>query len=146
MSEYKKKFDKGETRQRNPVYRKLEVQRGNAVRKLKTETNEIKREELIKAIRDIEKERPNIQFTLAQDNEYRRIVYQRYADDFLIGIIGSKEDSQLIKNEIGKFLSTELKLELSEEKTLITHANKPAKFLGYDIYVRKSNLTKACIP
>ena len=142
MSEYKKKFDKGEARQRNPVYRKLEVQRGNAVRKLKTETNEIKREELIKAIRDIEKERPNIPFTLAQDNEYRRIVYQRYADDFLIGIIGSKEDSQLIKNEIGKFLSTELKLELSEEKTLITHANKPAKFLGYDIYVRKSNLTK----
>jgi len=73
------------------------------------------------------------------DNEYRRLKYVRYADDFLIGVIGSKEDCVKIKKEITTFLSEKLKLTLSEEKTLITHANKSAKFLGYEIYVRKSN-------
>jgi Type II intron maturase./Reverse transcriptase (RNA-dependent DNA polymerase). len=68
--------------------------------------------------------------------------YVRYADDFLIGIIGSKEDCVKIKEDIRSFLEDVLKLELSSEKTLITHAQKSAHFLGYGIYVRKSNLSK----
>lgn len=73
------------------------------------------------------------------DNEYRRLTYVRYADDFLIGIIGSKEDAQQVKEEIAKFLKDKLKLELSMEKTLITNAsNKQAQFLGYEIKIFKS--------
>ena len=39
------------------------------------------------------------------DSSYKRIVYVRYADDFLIGVIGSKKDAEKVKTDIGKFLS-----------------------------------------
>lgn len=65
-----------------------------------------------------------------------------YADDFLIGIIGSKEDAKEIKSKIKEFLNDTLKLELSDEKTLITHSKKKAHFLGYDIYVRRTHAAK----
>lgn len=142
MLEYKKIFDTGKRRKRNPEYRKLEVQRGIIVKKLKIEKDETIKQELIAKLRIIEKERVDIPYGIAQDNDYKRIVYQRYADDFLIGVIGSKEDSCKVKEDIKQFLLHTLKLELSEEKTLITNAQKSAKFLGYDIYVRKSNLPK----
>ncbi|MEO4830801.1 group II intron reverse transcriptase/maturase, partial [Bacteroides uniformis] len=76
------------------------------------------------------------------DMNYRKLKYVRYADDFLIGIIGSKQDAIIIKEDIKNFLYEKLALTLSDEKTLITHAENAAKFLGYEIFVRKSNDTK----
>lgn len=76
------------------------------------------------------------------DAEYRRLKYVRYADDFLIGVIGSKEDSKRIKADIKLFLEEKLQLQLSDEKTLITHTDQSAKFLGYEVYVRKTNGAK----
>jgi hypothetical protein len=64
------------------------------------------------------------------------------ADDFLVGVIDSKEDAMRIKAQIKAFVSSALKLELSEEKTLITNSEKRARFLGYDISVRRSLATK----
>lgn len=49
----------------------------------------------------------------------KRLVYARYADDWLCGVIGSKEDAEIIKVGIKKYLSETLKLKLSEEKALI---------------------------
>ena len=49
-----------------------------------------------------------------------------------------------MKAEISQFLSTELKLTLSEEKTLITHSSEEVRFLGYDICVRRSQEVKGC--
>ena len=66
----------------------------------------------------------------------------RYADDFLIGISGSKPDAMNIKEDIKKFLNEKLALELSDEKTLITHSENAAKFLGYEISVQKSDTAK----
>lgn len=65
-----------------------------------------------------------------------------HADDWLCGVIGSKEDCKKIKEDFKNFLKEQLQLELSEEKTLITNAQKSAKFLSYEIRVRHSNLTK----
>jgi hypothetical protein len=66
------------------------------------------------------------------DPTFRRATYVRYADDFLIGIIGSHEDCVNIKERLAKFLDTQLKLTLSEQKTKITQATKEhAKFLGF---------------
>ncbi|MGC4387826.1 group II intron reverse transcriptase/maturase, partial [Streptococcus suis] len=65
-----------------------------------------------------------------------------YADDFICGVIGSKEDARRIKADIKDYLETVLKLELSEEKTLITNARDKARFLGYHLYIRQSNLAK----
>lgn len=69
-----------------------------------------------------------------RDPGYRRLRYTRYADDHLLGFVGTRAEAEQIKEEIAKFLHETLKLELSIEKTLITHARtKRARFLGYDI-------------
>jgi group II intron reverse transcriptase/maturase len=68
------------------------------------------------------------------DPKFRRIWYCRYADDWLIGFTGPKAEAQEIKHQLAHFLQEKLKLELSEEKTLITHARSDvAHFLGYEI-------------
>ncbi len=70
------------------------------------------------------------------DPNFRRLWYTRYADDFLLGVIGSKSETVEIKQKLATFLRDELKLELSEEKTLVTHARtEVAKFLGYEIHI-----------
>lgn len=77
-----------------------------------------------------------------QDEGYKRIQYVRYADDFLIGIIGSKVDAEKVKADISAFLSTKLKLTMSAEKTLVTHSHDKARFLGYDITVNNDTTTR----
>jgi hypothetical protein len=62
--------------------------------------------------------------------------YVRYADDFLIGIIGNKVDCMKLKEKIHAYLHNELKLDLNLDKTAITHARKSkAHFLGADISI-----------
>jgi group II intron reverse transcriptase/maturase len=74
------------------------------------------------------------------DPDYRRLRYVRYADDFLLGFAGPKAEAAEIKRRIGEFLRETLKLDLSEAKTLITHAHtERARFLGYEIKVMRSN-------
>jgi len=69
------------------------------------------------------------------DPNFRRLWYVRYADDFLLGLIGPKNEAMEIKHKISELLSKDLKLELNAEKTLVTHArNQKAKFLGYEIH------------
>jgi hypothetical protein len=68
------------------------------------------------------------------DPGYRRLRYVRYADDVLLGFSGPKAEAREIKHLLRQFLHEELKLELSEDKTLITHARTgKARFLGYDL-------------
>jgi group II intron reverse transcriptase/maturase len=67
------------------------------------------------------------------DPNFRRLYYIRYADDFLVGVIGGRADAVAIKAWLADFLRTTLHLELSVEKTLITNARKRVRFLGYDI-------------
>ncbi len=70
------------------------------------------------------------------DENFRRLWYVRYADDFLLGFTGPKTEALDIKQRIAEFLRDELKLQLSEEKTLITHArDENAHFLGYEVHV-----------
>lgn len=74
-----------------------------------------------------------------RDPTFRRLRYVRYADDFLLGLTGTKEEAETIKARITTFLRDELKLEMSQEKTLISHAvNAPARFLGYEIKTKFS--------
>jgi hypothetical protein len=75
-----------------------------------------------------------------QDPGYRRLRYARYADDQLFGFTGPKAEAELIKNRLTAFLRDDLKLELSQEKTLITHARTgAARFLGYEITVQHAD-------
>jgi len=75
----------------------------------------------------------------AMDPAYRRLRYCRYADDFILGYTGPKSDALQIKEEIKEFLKT-IKLDLSDEKTLITNAkNHRARFLGYELNAAQEN-------
>jgi group II intron reverse transcriptase/maturase len=74
------------------------------------------------------------------DPDYRRLRYLRYADDFLLGFAGPKHEAEAIREQLAEFLEQRLKLSLSMEKTLITHAvDEKAKFLGYEITATRSN-------
>jgi hypothetical protein len=69
------------------------------------------------------------------DPNFRRLRYVRYADDALIGFVGPRAELKEIKHQLTDFLHHELKLELNQEKTLITHARTDkARFLGYEIH------------
>ena len=74
------------------------------------------------------------------DPDYRRLRYVRYADDFVLGFIGPKVEAQQAKESLETFLRDSLKLELSREKTLITHAtSQVARFLGYELVNQQAN-------
>ena len=75
----------------------------------------------------------NLPATDPQDPNFRRLSYVRYADDWLVGVIGSKADALELKQWLTHFLRTELGLELSEEKTVVTNAKQKVQFLGYEI-------------
>lgn len=142
MSEYAQSFKKGGSRRRSSDAIKLSCRKYRLCKKLKEEKDETVRKQLIDEIEEINRKRKRIPASDPMDDSIRSMKYVRYADDFLIGIIGSKEDSKTVKEDIKNYLENSLKLELSDEKTLITNAKKPAKFLGYDIFIRKSNATK----
>ena len=119
-------FTRGEQRQRNPIYNRLRV-REQYYRKQgnRGKARELRRERQILPERD------------PLDPDYRRLRFVRYADDFCLGFAGPKEEAEHIKHLLKTFLQEQLKLELSEEKTLITHAStQPAHFLGYELIVQ----------
>ena len=142
IREYTEKFNGGEQRQRNAAYFQMNTQAVNLRKKLKSETNICVKAELAEKVKSLQLELRKTPCSLDMDENYRRMKYVRYADDFLIGIIGSKADCEKIKAEIAHYMNDILKLELSAEKTLITHAQETAKFLGYEISVRKSSAMK----
>ena len=95
-----------------------------------------------KKLKELERVEKSITPTVPKDEQYKRIQYTRYADDFLIGVIGSKEDAEQIKQDVKAFLQEKLKLEMSDAKTKITHTGDRARFLGYDITVSRSQVVK----
>lgn len=141
IKEYTEQFNKGTRRRENPIVKRFGRRKAKLVAKLRKTTDEAERRRLLEGIREIVKERLKYPASDEMDAGIKRLKYVRYADDFLIGIIGSKEDCTNVKEAIRKFMAEKLKLELSDEKTLITNAGKHAKFLGYDVFVRKSNDT-----
>lgn len=81
-----------------------------------------------KAIREAELERDHIPSVIRTGT---RVYYVRYADDWVIGVRGPRSLAQEIKEKVEAFLRNELNLELSREKTAITHLpTSQAFFLG----------------
>ena len=139
VKEYIQHFDKGTKRRPGKESNNLANERKRTVRKLKKVKDGTEKAALVARLKAIEQERAAFPNGDEMDESYRRLKYIRYADDFILGVIGSKEEAQRIKEDIKSFLSASLALELSEEKTLITHTGKSAKFLGYEITVTRDN-------
>jgi group II intron reverse transcriptase/maturase len=119
----------GRHRKHNPEYRRLNDRRRYARKRGDRATAR----GLLKQMRTIPCGDP-------LDPGYRRLRYCRYADDQLLGFTGPKAEAEAIKGQLAAFLRDELALELSADKTLITHARtQAARFLGYEITVRHDN-------
>lgn len=124
-------LEKGELRKPNPEYRFLQRKRLRLAQAGKADTREYK--ELGKRMRKL----PSLD---TQDPDFIRVKYVRYADDWIVGVIGSKQLAEEIKGKVGQFLKDRLKLTLSEEKTKITNARtEEADFLGYRMRLGKSD-------
>ena len=139
VKEYIRHFDMGTKRRPGKESNDLANERKRTVRKRKKVKDGTEKAALVARLKAIEQERAAFPSGDEMDGSYRRLKYIRYADDFILGVIGSKEDALRIKEDIKSFLSESLALELSEEKTLITHTGKSAKFLGYEITVTRNN-------
>ncbi len=138
MKQYADNFNIGGVRAVRPEYSRLSAKIHKRNLKLQTITDAAKRREIISEIQALQKQHRTMACGEPMDAGYKRLRYERYADDFLIGVIGSKEDCRRIKQDVKEFLAQQLHLELSDEKTLITNAKSSAKFLGYEIAVRQN--------
>jgi hypothetical protein len=126
-----REYERGKQRKPNPEYRSLQRKRIRLAKQGKAGTREYK--ELTKAMRALPSGDPN-------DEGFVRLKYVRYADDWLIGVIGPYSLAKEIKEKIRLFLKSDLNLTLSQEKTLITNArSEEAEFLGYQIRLGKTD-------
>jgi hypothetical protein len=117
-------YTRGEKRKPNATYTRVMQKAYRARKKGKTEE--------AKQLRQLQQQLPSVD---PNDPDFRRLRYVRYADDFLLGFNGPKEEAEEIKQKLEAFLRDSLKLELSQAKTLITHARTgTARFLGYEIH------------
>jgi group II intron reverse transcriptase/maturase len=121
------KHTSGRRRADNPAYRKP----ANQISAARRRGDRSAVRELGRRMRCLPSQDPN-------DPGYRRLHYARYADDHLLGFTGPRAEAEQIKAEPARFLADELRLELSPDKTLITHGRTgAARFLGYEITIRR---------
>jgi group II intron reverse transcriptase/maturase len=119
-------YTRGERRVRNPAYQEV----FNALCRARRRGDRATARALRHRLQALPSSDP-------RDPGYRRLRYLRYADDHLLGFAGPKAEAEQIRAQLAAFLREDLALELSPDKTLITHARSgAARFLGYDITVQ----------
>jgi group II intron reverse transcriptase/maturase len=122
-------YTRGTSRAPNPDYQEVEKQLARALRRGDRPT-----------VRALRQQRRSLPSKDPGDPRFRRLRYVRYCDDHLLGFTGPKAEAEEIKIRLATFLREELNLELSQEKTLITHARTgAARFLGYEITVQHAD-------
>ena len=134
----KSEFDTPGVGRITPEYRELH----NEIKRLSYRLTKVTGDERKLVLAEYKLKRQKLMSTPCTAQTDKKLKYIRYADDFLIAVKGSREDCQWIKSKLAEFIGDVLKMELSEEKTLITHSSKCASFLGYDVRVRRSGKIK----
>lgn len=135
----------GRSEIRTPVFMELAAKRKGLEAKLKAigegKTFEnVTKEGLLKELHQLKMQSLN---TRAYRDTKPRMYYHRYADDFIIGISGSRESAETLKSELGEFLQNRLNLNLSLDKTKVTDLRKVAAlFLGHEIVIDTSTRLK----
>jgi len=129
VEKLKNEMEIGIKKRRNKEYHRISMKRLYRIKQGKLE----EAKELLKIMY-------KMPFHIARDENFKRIYYTRYADDFVIFIHGSKQDAKKVKEDLAQFLKDELKLKLNMEKTLITNIRtEKVKFLGYEIVKAKND-------
>jgi RNA-directed DNA polymerase len=134
LTEMKARFDRGKRRAENPRYRNLTISiytRRLRIDRLQASGREAEAEEAKRKVRELELERSPLRSKDGFDPNFRRLLFCRYADDFLIGVIGSKADAREVMRVVSEFLRNRLHLEASAEKSKVSKASKGTVFLGY---------------
>lgn len=127
----RRRHEVGKGRRINPEYLHIQHRRSRCLQASGgVWTPEIR--ELTKQMHCLPSQDPN-------DPQFVRVRYLRYADDWILGVIGPRALAERLRDDIQLFLKEELKLELSTEKTLITHAaTEEAYFLGTRLGIGRS--------
>ena len=117
MNELCDEFTSGRERRKPPAYRKIQYRIDKATS--------------VEQKRKLRREFWHIFSKDPFDSKFKRLHYIRYVDNFVIGVVGSRKDTADIKKRVKRFLEENLKLILSDEKSLLTHISKiPISFLG----------------
>lgn len=133
METLTKKYTKGTKKRPYPPYAKLVNKR----RKAKKQSKHEKAKKLLRQMQTIHAVDP-------MDENFIRVQYVRVADDFLVGVIGSKALCLELKREMTNFLKHELGLELNSQKTSLTNLSKGRlRFVGYEITKMHCNSKRA---
>jgi len=122
LEKYRENFNKGKLRAANPKYLKLRSLR----RKARKDNDRKLATQYLVQMRRITGFDP-------MDSDFRRLLYVRYADDFIIMIIGSYKECCIIREDVHSFLINKCGLSLNLDKTRITSMKKHFRFLGADI-------------
>ena len=145
LTKYAEQFNQGKQREHNPEYIKVHIAywaKQHILQRNETELSSEQKDELIAEIKELRRTLKSLPSKNLFDDNFKRVRFCRYADDVLIGVIGSRSDAEQIKRDVGEFIRQRLHMELSEEKTLITHGHSSARFLGYDVAVFKGIYNK----
>ncbi|MBI1924972.1 hypothetical protein HYR99_12085 [Candidatus Poribacteria bacterium] len=133
-----RQFNKGKKRPRNPEYQRIEHLRRQVRREI---SQKGKKPELIRKYREFGKQLRELPTGDTHTEEFKRLKYCRYADDFIMGVIGTYEDSERIKSKIEEFLKS-LDLQVAEEKTRIEAGKEGIHFLSYEISTWRTDKVK----
>ena len=119
--------NKGRRRRTNPEYNKISYTRHPLNKKSTIEDKAIALERL--------RITPRMD---TMDPGYRRSMYIRYADDFVILFEGPKSEALNIRDKVKDFLHNNVGLDLNMEKTIVSHMNEGFNFLGAYIKTLKN--------
>ncbi len=129
-------FTIGKKRPTNPEYKKLDNLTYNLRKEIKQKG---KLPELEKRLKEASQRQKKIPSGQTSSENFKRLKYCRYADDFIIGISGTKDDAEAIKSQVVNFLDKELKLQVAENKTRKASGQKGIQFLSYGISTQRSD-------
>jgi group II intron reverse transcriptase/maturase len=135
MERKKQEFDQGKARRQTRGWLNTTSYKQHYRKRIEALKGDPAQDQLIQRyeekLRELSEKQKSLDASDPLDPDYRRLFYVRYADDYLIGIIDSKQEAETLFREITPFLNTHLKLEISEEKSGIHHAKEGTAFLGY---------------
>ena len=136
MGTLKSQYDRGIKRRRHPEWKRLSYTISNRQRSIKQRIASGRGDTIQPYLDDIRacqaemKRYPSVDLN---DPNYRRLMYVRYADDFLIGINGPKQEARDVMAQVTAFLRDALHLNVSAAKSGINSAAEGANFLGYEV-------------
>ncbi|MBI1925535.1 hypothetical protein HYR99_14940 [Candidatus Poribacteria bacterium] len=136
IQELTNQFTTGKKRPANPEYKKLEDLKYRLRKEIKRKGQQ---PELVNRLKEADQRQKGMPSSDTHAKGFKRLKYCRYADDFILGVIGSKEEAHEIKSKVVNFLEKGLRLQIAEDKTRIASGTEGIQFLSYEISIQRSD-------